>query len=169
MKTIEISDEMYEKLIALSNQMNSQDHRATAMPYIFQVRETKKVYGVDSEFSFDGFIWVSDECSEISAQSDIKSMIEALENNEVDFDKENTSESDLEILMEENGYHKIYYKNEEVYSNAFLTEKSCKEHIQANLHHYKNPVDYLSYAFRNPDMELISKFLCELTGGKIHT
>lgn len=165
MKTIEVSDEMYEKLIALSNEMNSQDHRATAMPYIFQVMETKKIYGVDGDYDIDGYVWVKDGTTE----NTVDSMIEALENDEVEFDKENYNQSELENLMEENGYRKGYYRNEEVYSNAFLSEKSCKEHIQANKYHYENPVDYLSHAFRNPDIELISQFLCELTGGKIHT
>lgn len=165
MKTIEVSDEMYDKLIALSNEMNRQDHRCTAMPYFFQVMETKKIYGVDGDYDTDGYVWVKDG----TTQNTIESMIEALENDEVEFDKENATESFLENLMEENGYVKGYYRNEEVYSNAFLTEKSCKEHIQANKYHYENPVDYLSHAFRNPDMEIISQFLCELTGGEIHT
>jgi tRNA G26 N,N-dimethylase Trm1 len=164
MKTIELSNEMYEKLVALSNEMNSQDHRGTAMPYFFQVMETKKIYGVDGDYDTDGYVWVKDG----TTQNTVESMIEALENDEVEFDKENATESFLENLMEENGYVKGYYRNEEVYSNAFFSEKSCKEHIQANKYHYESPVDYLSHAFRNPDMELISKFLCELTGGKIH-
>jgi hypothetical protein len=164
MKTIEVSDEMYEKLIALSNEMNNQDHRCTAMPYFFQVRETKRVYGVDPDYGSDGYMWVRDGAIENTKES----MIQALENDEIEFDKENATKSYLELLMEENGFNKGYYKNEEVYSNCFLTEKSCKEHIQANKYHYEEPVDYLSHAFRNPDMELISQFLCELTGGKIH-
>lgn len=168
MKIIEVSDEMYEKLIALSNEMNNQDHRCTAMPYFFQVMQTKKIYGVDGDYDTDGYVWVNSD-RDRTTENKRDSMIEALENEEVEFDKENATELFLENLMEENGYRKGYYRNEEVYSNAFLTEKSCKEHIQANKYHYENPVDYLSHAFRNPDMELISQFLCELTGGKIHT
>lgn len=164
MKIIEVSDEMYEKLVVLSNEINNQDNRCTAMPYFFQVMENKKIYGVDGDYDTDGFLWVKDGTTENKRDS----MIEALENDEVEFDKENISQSDLENLMEENGYYKGFYRNQEVFSNAFLTEKSCKEHIEANKYHYENPVDYLSHAFRNPDMELIFKFLCELTGGKIH-
>jgi hypothetical protein len=134
------------------------------MPYFFQVRETKRVYGVDPDYGSDGYMWVRDGAIENTKES----MIQALENDEIEFDKENATKSYLELLMEENGFNKGYYKNEEVYSNCFLTEKSCKEHIQANKYHYEEPVDYLSHAFRNPDMELISQFLCELTGGKIH-
>ena len=55
MKTIEVSDEMYDKLVELSKEMLSQDPRCTRMPHLFQVRETKRIYGVDGNFDIDGF------------------------------------------------------------------------------------------------------------------
>lgn len=53
--------------------------------------------------------------------------------------------------------------------NCFLTEKACKEHIESNHYHYTDPKDYLNHAWRNPEMELISKFLCGLVGKEIYT
>ena len=38
MKTIEVSDEVYEKLIAVSNELNAQYHDYLGMSYIAQVR-----------------------------------------------------------------------------------------------------------------------------------
>ena len=43
-KTIEISDEMYDKLIELANEMTTQDPRGTRMPHMFQIRDWKRVY-----------------------------------------------------------------------------------------------------------------------------
>lgn len=166
MKNIPVSDEMYSQLVELSKQMNEQNHRGTAMPYFFQVREIKRIDGVHEDYSTDGYVWISGGGDGV-IESDVQSMKDALDSDGVDFDKE-IDEDGLDKLMDENGYYKGHYRNQEVLSNAFLTEKSCKEHIEANSYHYSQPADYLSHAFRNPDMELISKFLCELTGGEIH-
>jgi len=65
-------------------------------------------------------------------------------------------------------HEKVYYRNQQVFSNAFFTEDTCKKHIEGNKHHYENATDFLSFAFRNPELELVQQFLCEISGGKIH-
>ena len=47
MKIIEIEDEMYEFLMNLSKELNTQDHRGTAMPYFFQIQTKEKVAAPD--------------------------------------------------------------------------------------------------------------------------
>jgi len=42
MKTIEVSDEMYEKLVSIGTEMTTQDPRGTKMTHLFQVRDYKK-------------------------------------------------------------------------------------------------------------------------------
>jgi hypothetical protein len=44
MKTIEVSDEMYDNLVLLATEMVTQDPRCTAMPHLFQIQTEKKVY-----------------------------------------------------------------------------------------------------------------------------
>ncbi len=39
MKTIEITDEMYDSLMEISKELNTQNHRSTAMPYFFQIQD----------------------------------------------------------------------------------------------------------------------------------
>ncbi len=164
MKTIEISDEMYDKLMDLSKEMNSQNHRGTAMPYFFQVASNELICGIDGDYDNDGFVWLKDgeqyDC-------DIKSMKEALVNEGVKT-KKTDKEHDFISLMEESGFDKGYFKNDRKLTNCFFTEKACKDHIKKNGYHYEKPYDYLSYAFRNPEMELVQQFLCEISGGKIH-
>lgn len=166
MKTINVSDEVYSSLMELSKEINNQDHRSTAMPYFFQIRETKQIDGVSEEYSPDGYVWICPN-GDGTIDNNRESMIEELEQADVEFDKDITNDN-LEELMAENGYKKGYFRNEEIYSNAFLTAKACKEHIKLNSYHYSEPVDYLTHAFRNPELELILKFLCELTDGKLH-
>ena len=43
MKTIEITDEMYNALMEISKELNTQNHRCTAMPYMIQLSEKKEV------------------------------------------------------------------------------------------------------------------------------
>ena len=173
MKTIEVSDDMYDKLIALSNEINTQDHACTAMPYIIQVREEVKVPLV-SEDACDGFIWYNAD-SDYRSDYDEKT-IDVVKR---DFEYKGVNEPEkweeqfpdkysMEAYLEENGYDKRYYRNDHHLTNAFFSRKSCQNHISSNKHHYQNPKDYLSHCVRNPEMELVMSFLCGLTGKDIH-
>ena len=75
---------------------------------------------------------------------------------------------EIDTFLESLGYEKVCYDYEPRYENSFLTSKACDEHIKANKHNLSDPVNYLSYANRNPEMEMLQKFLCELSGGKLH-
>jgi hypothetical protein len=169
MKTINVSDEMYDFLIELSRELNTQNHRATQMPYFFQIQTKEEVpaavgCGIQA--------WYCDG-SKIETDEEIMETIFEykgwdLESKE-DIDKYNQCFLyEIEVMLENIGFRKVYYELSEKYENAFLTEKACREHIVANKHHYCEPIDYLSYAFRNPELEKVMQFLCELTNGKLH-
>jgi hypothetical protein len=66
-------------------------------------------------------------------------------------------------IMEEAGWQKMNFDYEYKYQDAFFTEKACEEHIRLNSYHYADPHSYVSHAFRNPEMELVQKFLINLT------
>jgi hypothetical protein len=79
MKTINISDEMYEKLMDISKELNTQNHRSTSMPYIIQVRDFKKV---SSQYS-DNFYLTNpnNDYEEIDAEN-YKDLIKYLKEND---------------------------------------------------------------------------------------
>ena len=55
------------------------------------------------------------------------------------------------------------------YTNHFLTAKAGEEHLISNNYHYhKNADVYLNHAWRNPEMEMVSEFLCGLVGKEPH-
>lgn len=164
MKTIQLTDELYNNLMELSKKLNTQSHRATAMPYFFQVMDTKRIYGIDSNFDNSGYVWVKDGGDVEPIREDI---IEQLVNDGLII-PENIANDELDEFIEGAGWEKVYYRNQQVFSNAFFTEDACKSHIKGNMHHYEQPSDFLSYAFRNPELELVQQFLCELSGGKLH-
>jgi len=175
MRTIEVTDEMYEALFELSKEMTTQDNRHTAMPHMFQIQETKKIaahegcgeevwYNSEQEQEVrtteEAIEWLSEDERQLSA---------VIIEDGVSEEKFRAMDSwDLNDLLNEKGFDRYYEDNHHTYVNTFFTAKACEEHIEANSYHYSEPVCYLNHAFRNPEMELISKFLCELSGGKIH-
>jgi len=182
MKTIKVTDKMYNFLIGLSKELNTQNHRCTAMPYFFQIRTTEQCAAYPGQ---GGEIWVNGEGDELETEEEMREFIQQYiyENDEsishIDDDEakkeakvkvDEMDEYDIEEYLEEthNNWWKVNVTTEHKYQNAFLTEKACREHINSNKHHYRSPVDYLTYAFRNPELERVLKFLCELTGGKLH-
>ena len=164
MKTIQVTDDLYDKLMEMSKKLNTQSHRATAMPYFFQVMETKRIYGIDSNYDSNGYVWMKDSCNTEPNRED---MIERLMNEGLVI-PETITDDELDDFMEDAGYEKVYYRNQKVFSNAFFTEDACKNHIKGNRHHYKEPTDFLTHGFRNPELELVQQFLCELSGGGLH-
>ena len=169
MKNIKVSNEMHEFLINLSNELNTQNHRATQMPCFFQIQTKEEVPAMEGcgieAWHYDG--------SKIETDDEIKETI--FEYKEWDKESEDDNaeyneltEYEIEAILEKIGFCKITYDITDRYENAFLTEKACKEHIRLNSYHYREPIDYLSYATRNPELEMVMKFICELTGGKLH-
>lgn len=169
MKTIQVTDEMYNSLMELSKELNTQDHRCTAMPYFFQIRTDEwkscsEGQGEEVWFSDGGFLEseeeIKDAIIEYKEWENLPQKESTEKYNELDdWDKD-------EIL--ENNYRKVNREKSHKYQNAFLTEKACREHIKSNSYHYNNPIDYLQHATRNSDMETIMKFISELNGGKMH-
>jgi hypothetical protein len=162
MKTIEVSDEMHEFLMNLSKELNTQDHRSTAMPYFFQIQTQEKVPAAEGNGTE---AWMYDG-SMIETEEEITQAIAEYKGLEIEDVTKDSYER--EQVLEEAGYRKVYYEMQDKYQNAFLTSKACDEHIRANKHHYKNPVNYLNHSFRNPEMEKLLTFLCGLTGKEIH-
>ena len=70
MKSIEVSDEMYDKLISLATEMTTQDPRGTKMPHMFQIRDWKKQY--DWGLNGDTRIYVDDYSQEIETFDEFK-------------------------------------------------------------------------------------------------
>lgn len=192
MKTIEISDELFEKLKYLSNEIKTQDNRGTASPYFFQIK-TEKFIPSDGDITYDKIIFYN-YGQEFQLEDDYENILEYLkeqiydlnieviqecdgysdENNfgnldedccEEDIEKllrQYIDEDDANTILENIGFHKLYLQKISILENVFLTEKSIREHIKCNLYHYDEPTTYVSYAYRNPDMETIFEFLKEI-------
>jgi len=166
MKTVEVNDEMYEFLMNLSKELNTQDHRGTRMPYFFQVQTKEQIAvpeGCGTEaWHYDGSL--------IETKEEIEEAVnEWKEWDEATTEFNHLEDYEVDEILEEAGWRKVNYDYRDNLENCFLTSKACDEHIIINKHNLKSPVNYLSGSFRNPELEMVMKFLCELTGGKLHT
>jgi len=179
MKTIEVSEEMHAKLIELATEMTSQDPRGTRMPHMFQIRDWKKVY--DAELNGRTIIWL-DRGNGIEIET-VDQLIEYLNDSDIEFNEEEIKEmwnrwhdrmfdDSLTDWFNENriGLEEYSYSLEPEYTNCFLTAKAAQAHLDANYYHYhKNADVYLNHAWRNPEAEIVSEFLCGLVGKPLHT
>lgn len=189
MKNIEVTDEMYDALMAISKEMTSQDPRATRMPHMFQIRTTEEVVAVEGNGTA---IWVNGDGDTLRTDEEIKEYLvehffdQGYILTQGDFEEGDSDEetiaaiqkkfNELDWITIENmlegesaQYRKVWVETKFEYKNSFLTAKACEDHIKANHYHYNDPVCYLNHAFRNPEAKTVSKFLCELSGGKLHT
>lgn len=169
MKTIQVTDEMHEFLMNLSKELNTQNNRCTAMPYFFQIQTKREVFAPDGRKVFacgESVIYADDK----EAISEEIAAIKDWDLDGDDLEKFNALDKyDIEDILRENDYEEYYVDYENELKNAFFTERACEEHIKYNAYHYNEPCSYLSHGFRNPELEKVMQFICELTErGKLH-
>jgi hypothetical protein len=175
MKRIEIDDEMYNSLIHLATEMSSQNPRGTRMPHIFQIRDWRRVYDDNLNGDVRVFIDSSDGWTVIETIDELRHYIsseDVIEPDNLDEMWECDYHWDLDEWVEENlpKLSKSTYSMEPIYINAFLTAKAAQSHLDSNNYHYHPNADvYLHHAWRNPEAELVSKFLMGLIGKELHT
>ncbi len=169
MKTIEVTDDMYKFLIDLSTEIKEQDNRATSMPFLFQVRETKEVpahkgCGEEVFYSSEYEIKLRTDNEKVEwIEEHFENFIGTSYEQEAEGVGNHTSTWDLDDMLREMDFEEFNVDTDHTYSNAFFTSKACNEHIRINKHNLKQPVNYLNHAYRNDEMEMIYKFLLGLT------
>lgn len=138
--TIDIPFDVLKKLYEMGGRILTQDNRATGRPYLYQIREKKRIYGVEESEA---------EGKEYILKSDHTTSFEPDELEESEF-----TEDDCFL---------VFYKTVDDLKNAFFTEQGVNEHLKANRHHYKLDADtFVVHAFRNPEMEAVTDFLVKL-------
>ncbi len=172
MKSIKVSDKMYSDLVELANEMTSQNHRGTKMPHLFQIRDWKRVFDWNLNGDISCWIYNDGDFTIIETLEDLKHHLECCGIDEpVNLDEMWEDKYDLQCWIDDNceNLSECSYSMEPVYKNSFLTAKAAQEHLNENAHHYHKDADvYLSYAWRNPEAELLSSFICSLVGKKLH-
>lgn len=164
MKTVKVSDEIYDFLVKTAKEIKEQDNRATRSPYFFQVQEDEEV-GVPDGCGTE--VWVMDGEFFLRTDEDIKAAIFDyngwdIENEETNTLYDDIDEYDIESILEVMGCRKVNVDIRHTYSNCFLTFKAYEEHLRQNKHNLNNPKSYLNHAYRNPEMDMLFKFFEEV-------
>lgn len=162
MKTIKVTDEMYSYLMELSTNLNNQSHRGTCMPYMIQVSKKEEVAAYEGcgekHWFGDGIrIDSEDEKNEIIKEhlyekhgENYKPLFDELQ----DYEKES--------ILRDLDYREIEVTEIDKLENFFFTEKALRKF-------YGDDVNTYLTGTRNPELEMVMTFLCELSGGKLHT
>ena len=155
-------------LIALANELKTQDRAYTAKPVIYQIMEKKKEVGYEEDFADGMAVGIGDDSAEFY-DNDVEGAKQFLVENYGFKDAAALAElktlEDVADLCACLDVRAVYtgYRDTETFKGFFLTKAALKRHVEANHYHYTNPVSYAQYAgFRNPELErllnIIEKF-----------
>lgn len=127
-----LTDEQRTFLIELQEELNTQDTVCQADPRFWVVRER-----------FEESCW--------NEQADDYALVDD-EGNTVGHIGEEIDAGQLTCVP----VHKV---DRNAPNTMFLTLRECKEHIQANDYHYRNPHPYAMTAWRSPQVEKLIEIL----------
>jgi len=169
-----------EFLKSLQHEMLTQDNVGQANPRFWVVMQTVKDYWVDddvdgiciydiyaSENVFEGELedlvnWIKEEFDVVEKCEYDRGYLEIVCEDDNEYFTDNISE--IKDFLEEyaSGQYSICnYRNraEIAKDTMFLTLRECKEHIQRNGYHYKNPYPYAMTASRSPQVARLYEIL----------
>lgn len=160
MKTIEITDEMYNALMEISKELNTQNHRCTAMPYMIQLSEKKEVAAYEG---CGETYWFGNEGEKLYTEDDENEVIKEhlQEKYGTDESFEELEDYEKESILEDLEYRKLEVTQEDELSNFFFTDKGLRDYYGKDVNTYMTGVT-------NPELKTVMTFLCELSGGKLH-
>ncbi|MGL4335850.1 MAG: hypothetical protein ACRCST_03075 [Turicibacter sp.] len=160
-----------EFLKGLQNRLKTQETDYQALPRFWGVMETKRVYGINSDYDYTDkmlkcgdidFYFSSDELED-AKESLVESDLCKHENILHILTIDELEEYMWDILNLETEW--VYYRDEEVISQetgCFLTKEACKRHIELNHYHYNKPHTYAMTAWRNPEFEKLLNIINKL-------
>ena len=175
---IEISQEDYEFLKDLQNELNTQENDGNADPVFWGVEETvEECRGGDGEYGGDPYITFDD--GKWSLEEAIGEVEDELKNNpeysdewlhkeweEVDKScAEDVCEFMTGMLHWEGIYGVVYVENVKrvtPFTGAFITKRACKNYIEKYGYNHNDPHTYAMTAYRNFELVRLIKILKSL-------
>lgn len=175
---IELSNEDYEFLKDLQNELNTQENDGSADPVFWGVEETvEECRGGDGEYGGDPYITYDD--GKWSLEEDIEEVEDELKNNQEYSDEwlhkeweevdkscaEDVYEFMTSMLHWEGIYGVVYVedvKRVTPYTGAFITKRACKEYIKKYGYNHNDPHTYAMTAYRNFELGKLINILRNL-------
>lgn len=180
MKNVNISEDDYNFLLELKNNLLTQDERFTRDPF-YIIKDVEKIYGLDSDYSSD-YSWISEDGdTELDPNN-----IEEIENYFNGDDEDDEGGFDIELFrdksdnsfgeygcdnyedyfMDKHGFRKIYYIENYITTEQgayFLTEQNAIKHLEQNKHRYSDKACvYADSTWRNSEMNKLREIILNI-------
>lgn len=128
---ITISDETFDIIKDFCHDIATQDSRSTRIPYVYVIRDTKRVLGIDPDYETHGHVW---------CESNNENMFDG-DGEFLDYLEENDYDIDIDLESEDSiyGFDKVYYLDIRKMKNIFLTERAAQNHLESYSYQYNDP------------------------------
>jgi len=128
-----------EQLTALSTELRTQDNAITADP-LFVVFQEERIYGVSQDYQTDGYTWVGEDDSSVTADDDEAKVLDKL------------LDDGRDLSIGGVTYQCVRYRIVPRFVTACLTRKGAEDYIACNGHNLTNPYIYVESLYRNAEM-----------------
>lgn len=132
----------------------TQDNLGTAHP-VFVVQTEERDYGINHEYSYDGYIWYDIKQGERVCDRELEGELEV-----ADAACRSRTESGNRLA----DFEKRYYRTRWNDIQWFFTDEGAKQYIKNEGHNLRNPRVYVKSFYRNPEMIAMRALLFVLAG-----
>ena len=128
-----------EQLSELRTELQTQDNAITADP-LFVVFQKERIYGVSQDYQTNGYMWVGEDDSSVTADDDEAKVLDKL------------LDDDRELSIGGVTYQRVWYRIVPRFVTACLTRKGAENYISRNGHNLTKPYIYVEGLYRNEEM-----------------
>ena len=137
-----------DQLSKLRTELQTQDNAITADP-LFVVFQEERIFGVSQDYQTDGYTWVGEDDSAVTADDDEAKVLDKL------------LDDDRELSIGGVTYQRVWYRIVPRFVTACLTRKGAEDYIARNGHNLTRPYIYVESLHRNEEMIALRNHLME--------
>lgn len=135
-----------DQLSKLRTELQTQDNAITADP-LFVVFQEERIYGVSQDYQTDGYTWVGEDDSSVTADDDEAKVLEKL------------LDDGRELSIGGVTFQRVWYKIVPRFVTACFTRKGAENYIARNGHNLTRPYIYVESLYRNDEMIALREHL----------
>ena len=137
-----------DQLSVLRTELQTQDNAITADP-LFVVLQEERIYGVSQDYQTDGYTWVGEDDSAVTADDDETKVLDKL------------LDDGRDLSLGGVTYQRVWYRIVPRFVTACLTRKGAEDYIARDGHNLTKPYIYVEGLYRNEEMIALRNHLME--------
>lgn len=139
-----------DQLSVLRTELQTQDNAITADP-LFVVFQEERIYGVSQDYQTDGYTWVGEDDSAVTADDDEAKVLDKL------------LDDGRDLSLGGVTYQRVQYRIVPRFVTACLTRQGAEDYIACNNHNLTKPYIYVESLYRNAEMIALRNHLMKET------